>query len=372
MSDLVELLLVLGALYLAECAVWTQRSGLALLRSWGRTRVLFPPELLGNPEAGLMFSNPLPPLGDLFIVPAWPCSLSSEGLSIGPPLRVDPAARPLHEPVLLPMATVGSARSEDSRVLFDDGTAWDLGSSDEAQRWTQRLVALSTARPREREVRIRAWLRESLRDDELQSRLASFDAALGSLDPTVLVLFTLLFLLGPLAVWQYGLEHTWIPLLSLTGVAWLAVLAAVRAATQRLLSTGVRCSLSSWVTMAILPLAAIRARDTLARRLLAGFDPVFCAAALASQRAGPVVRSAQRQLAHPRGGEELASVRWFRLLYRDELTLALEPLGYDEAAALKAPDREPECLAYCPRCHDQFTSVTATCSACDARELTPF
>ena len=82
MGDLESLLLVLVALYLAECLVWLRRGTVGFVNVWGlrRTRwfLRHPGGTLANQRGAVTFANPLPPLGTIFFGQPAPLSLSAE------------------------------------------------------------------------------------------------------------------------------------------------------------------------------------------------------------------------------------------------------------------------------------------------------
>ena len=62
--------------------------------------------------------------------------------------------------------------------------------------------------------------------------------------------------------------------------------------------------------------------------------------------------------------------------YRDELQHALsrmlEKNGVDPQRLLAAPEREDNCVAYCPLCRAQYTVVREGCADCGYQELLKF
>src|SRR6266700_1553769 len=70
MGDLEGLLLVVAAIYLAECVVWVPRGAVVFNRYWIKTwRLLHPSAVIGNERGGLFLANPLPPFGTVLVSP---------------------------------------------------------------------------------------------------------------------------------------------------------------------------------------------------------------------------------------------------------------------------------------------------------------
>src|SRR5258708_36785352 len=79
MGDLEGLLLVVAAIYLAECVVWVPRGAVVFHRYWIKTwRLLHPSAVIGNDRGGLFLANPLPPLGTGLLSRQFMVSLSPE------------------------------------------------------------------------------------------------------------------------------------------------------------------------------------------------------------------------------------------------------------------------------------------------------
>jgi hypothetical protein len=94
MTDLELLFLVLGIIYIWECAWWAKRGSVGF-RTWlgYRWRMVYPGRLLGNQRGGLVFAHPLPPLGALLNSNAWPLSVSADAILAYVPPAIDPAGR---------------------------------------------------------------------------------------------------------------------------------------------------------------------------------------------------------------------------------------------------------------------------------------
>ena len=75
------LLLILILLYLSECLIWVKRESVAFVSAWGsRWRLSVPPSWTGNASGGILFLNPLPPAGHVFLSHLSPISISPSGI----------------------------------------------------------------------------------------------------------------------------------------------------------------------------------------------------------------------------------------------------------------------------------------------------
>jgi hypothetical protein len=129
------------------------------------------------------------------------------------------------------------------------------------------------------------------------------------------------------------------------------------------------------------PPAAIRACDALSRPQFERFHPLALASVVCP---APRLRAyAQKTLLDFRypagplateGRPELAAVEQFT---RATVLAAAEALlrrnGMEPEDITRAPEpADRTSLAFCPRCHSQFTRVDATCADCGNLPLTPF
>ena len=75
------LLFILILLYLSECLIWVKRESVAFVSAWGsRWRLSVPPSWMGNASGGILFLNPLPPAGRVFLSHLSPISISPSGI----------------------------------------------------------------------------------------------------------------------------------------------------------------------------------------------------------------------------------------------------------------------------------------------------
>jgi hypothetical protein len=134
------------------------------------------------------------------------------------------------------------------------------------------------------------------------------------------------------------------------------------------------------VQVSVVPMSAMRAHDHLARPVLAGYHPLAVARVLLADGdfrayAGRVVRD----LAMPVGpvmpgapAEAREAEESFRAMHRAAVADFLAREGVDPATFLAPPEaRDASSRSYCPRCHQQFVTVSGKCGDCGGMELKP-
>src|SRR5881396_3647174 len=130
MGELESLLLVLALIYLSECLVWVPRGALAF-SSWRGIRfgIRFSASWIGNQHGGLLLSNPLPPLGTVFIVPNLPLSLAPAAVFAYSSVCLDPAGRPWQSARHLSFDEVRNVGVDGRKLLVNDEVFFKAAST---------------------------------------------------------------------------------------------------------------------------------------------------------------------------------------------------------------------------------------------------
>src|ERR1051325_3325397 len=81
MTEGQTLLLILILVYLSDCLIWVKRESVAFVSVWGgRWRLTVPASWLGNSNGAVIFLNPVPPAGRIFLSHLLPISISPSGI----------------------------------------------------------------------------------------------------------------------------------------------------------------------------------------------------------------------------------------------------------------------------------------------------
>src|SRR5206468_1568421 len=163
MGELESLLLILALIYLSECLVWVRRGALAFA-SWRGNRFGLRPSgtWMSNQRGGLLLSNPLPPLGTIFIVPELPLSLAPTAVFAYSSVCLDPAGRPWQTARHLSFKEVFNVAVDGRKVLVNGGLFLKAASTFSARRLAELLRHLRKTAEHERAAAIEQMLDESL------------------------------------------------------------------------------------------------------------------------------------------------------------------------------------------------------------------
>jgi hypothetical protein len=356
MRELASLLVVVLLVYLFQCLCWAPtRAHVFSLEPGGES---------GRKKRGFLWSalnltgywaNPLPPLQPLLVVD-WP-HFQPEPETV----RIMPDA----EPVAIAWEELKVTRSGNK--LQCNGSVVLQGGAEQLKQSQEFLEKLKCAKVKERSKLIEAWLRKSTDAAAIDDRLKAFCQKSRWLDIAVNLQFFLLFLIVPMSFFRFGSRALWPMVGSILAtsifIAWRSV------KLHKFFFQGdSEGRFKSVFSTVLSPIYAIRAQDAVARDLLAGFHPVAVAGVMCSQKdleafAGEQLR-ANKFSSH--------GTSWYGEQLQLALTRMLEKKGIEAKRLLSAPERESDCVLYCPRCRAQYTKVREGCADCGYGELLAF
>ena len=351
--------LVLLAMYLLECIAWVPGGGVAFRacarRPWRPAAVLLGP-LRGRWT--LIVAGWLPAGGGVAVAEADAPALAPAGLC-----ACDGDADPR-----------GALRYEDLHHLEVDGVVVlsgarvvaRAGSHRHARHLRRLLERLREAPPAAREALIRAEHERLLDPRAARRRVARLAVCARPLRALARALAAALFVALPLVLLAGG------PLLAAPVLLAAVVLAWITTWTYRRLlrrAGGEGPIGERVITMALMPPAAIRADDFLARDLFGGLHwlplaRAACDPAAARAMAAGALRRV-RHLTDPEREGCCAAGEWAAREWRHRLERWIETELAPPAGLLGTPAPETAaCVAYCPRCLQQFTAARGGCPDC--------
>jgi hypothetical protein len=357
MRGLATLLLTVLLVYLFQCLCW----------AWPGAQVfsLEPSGQRGRKKRGFLWSalklrgywaNPLPPLQPLVVVD-WP--------AFQPAPEMVRLAQPGAEPVSLPWDQLKVTRSGNK--LLCNGSVVLQAGADQIKTQQEFLSKLKRANPKGRKKLIETWLRKATDTGAVEDLLKLFLHKSRWLDIAVNLQFFLLFMIVPMAFFRFGSRALWptvaVVLATSIFIAWQSW-----RLHKRFFPGDGDARFKSMFGTVLSPIYAIRAADTVARDLLAGFHPVAVAGVLCGQREFEAF--AAEQLRANLFGQ--TGVSWFRDQLQLALASMLEKKGVSVKQLLAPPERDGNCVVYCPRCRAQYTKTREDCADCGYGELLAF
>ena len=373
MSELQILFAVLIALYLFQCVAWVPQDATAFrptfFSGWKWEREGF---RLAAARLRAVPANPLPPLNGVAVCHPETIFVSPAGVS-----HAGGAAGPGGFTSFAGMSEVAAA-GKQVRI----GGAAFLGAAvpAEAERLAAWLESVRAMPEKKRGAAIEKRLAASLDGDRASERFAELHESAAWLEWTCTGLFSFLFVFLPLTVDAVGLVRVWPALLA----ALVALVAAIawqfRRAHRRLYPEGGEERWPAVMTIALSPVAAVRARDVLLRELFAGFHPLAVARALCAEvEFRRIAARMLREFTYPIPGSvgeqqdaAAACEAWYRERLGAAMRRALRDAGCEPEELLAPPAASgPQSESYCPRCCQQYAVTGGTCADCGGIPLEP-
>ncbi len=381
MDPFLELLAILAAIYAIECCAWL-RCGSVVLRErfvrWSRLASVL--EFLQNGRAGVCVLSPLPcdvaPGAHRFALSVSPRAVYAYSFQ-----AFTATGRPPQSEIYVEIDELPNVRAAHGRLQIGDRVAADLGSPSLALRYARLLRTLGAHREEDRAAIIARDLHTSLDARRVRRRWQRFRFGLLPLRCLATALFLIVFAVLPAVHYTTTIVPHWKVLLTVylyvhVLTVWCAYSLHRRTYPRHRSERRGKVGL-----MAFAPTYTMRAPQAVAADLLATFHPLAVAAVFLDEAqfrtfARRVLRDARSPI-DPVCGDERHAVRETEASFRAAALTAIEAMlvehGVDPDALLVAPERgDAECVAYCPRCEEQFATTEVRCEECGGKDLVPF
>jgi hypothetical protein len=380
MSEGQTLLLILILLYLTECLIWVKRESVAFVsRMGGRWRLTVPPSWLGNANGGLLFLNPLPPAGRVFLSHLSPVSISPSGICAYNLQTLPSEARsPGQTGHFLPFNKITHSTTDGVYLLVNGERFAKCATARQARTLAKLIGEMAKVSAAKRERLARNWISKQFAIDDAAARLREGNIVIQPMRELSLILFLFLFVVAPVLVTSFGLTGLVIPVAAVMVI--LAVLIGIlfHRVHKQLFPAETSERFENLVKMILCPPVAIRAPDILTRNLLAEYSPIVLANLLTGSNEQQFVRAFILDLQHPLKHEvsDETAEKTIGWTAAEQLNICLEQVKdgrYLEPEDLSAPtQREENSISYCPRCRCQFVVSAAECPDCPGVTLVDF
>lgn len=371
MTERQQLLGILGLIYLSECIRWVRRGGVVFnrapdLRIWRKS------PLLNNSHGDLHIGWPLPPFGEFLVARGLPWSIDTEGLVTATQASLHPDGAAPQAVLRLPWEECSRVTVDGERLLWNRKVLWLADTAAEAARLGAFLRTAAALPPTQREAWLDAAATALFDVATIRARWESIQSTLRPLRLAGSALWALMFLLLPLAVWQWGwTPPLWIGIPPLfLGSLWIA--RRLHQLHTQWFPTARDERFRIVLLAALSPVTAIRSAEVLSRPRFEEFHPAAAAMALLPRDASDAFcGQLWRELRHPRLPVPASDPDGNRILARWHERL----LGALRQAALahgfhpdrwEAPPQKSDTshARFCPRCHAQSTAAASTCREC--------
>ncbi len=378
MSDGQTLLLVLALLYLSDCWLWVTKQSVAFVSHWCRQwRVASLSSPLSNGRGGLLFMNPLPPLGCVFLSHLSPISVSSNGICAFNLQALPSVGRPVQTGRSLAFTEITDAGFDGAYVLVNNQRFTKTATTKQA-RVLSELINRMIAHPSDRERLVRAHIGGQFAAGEAAAVLQKANVLVKPIRTMCSILFLFLFVATPLLASFFGLLTLFIPVGVVMIVLAVQISIMFYQAHKKLYPHESQERIEDVVKMVLCPPVAIRATDLLTRNLLSEYSPVVVAGLLSGSAAQEFVRAFILDLQHPLKHEvsDEAAAETITWAAAEQLRHCLEYMnrtGNSKPEVFLAPYRPVgNSISYCPRCGCQFVVSAGSCPDCPGVGLLTF
>jgi hypothetical protein len=374
------LLLILILLYLSECLIWVKRESVAFVSTWGRRwRLAVPPSWMGNAKGGILFLNPLPPSGRVFLSHLSPISISPAGICAFNLQTLPFEARsPYRSGQFVPFSKVKDSRADGAYLIIDNEKFTKCATGKQARALADLIGAMTKASASKREAVARKWVVKQFAADDAAALLKESESLIKPIQQLGVILFLFLFVITPSLAITFGFASLIIPVAGVMVVLAIEIAIMFHRAHKKLYPAESSERLESVVKMILCPPVSIRAADILTKNLLADYSPIVLASVLPASGEQQFVRNVILDLKYPLKHELLDDTAQQTITWtiREQLNVCLEQVKkgrYLKPEDLVAPtQREENSISYCPRCHCQFVVSEVECSDCPGVELVSF
>lgn len=357
MTELGSLFLIVFVVYLIQCICWVNPDAAVFaLGVRGRGKRKSRGFVLSALDTAAFFGNPLPPLSPP-LVTQWPA------------FQLDPDsilfAGSKGEEVSIAWEKLEITRS-GSKLLCNGQQVF---KGDEAQSllYCELLEQLRKANRSRREKIIQKWLQKSLNVQSAGRHLKVFARRSLWLRITSNLQFFFLFFLLPWAIGTSVPRMLWLAIFVVMGTS-ITLAVDVWGLHRHFFGKAKDSRFKSAFTIALSPIAAIRACDTLCRDLVVNFHPVAVAGTLCSD-----IEFESLAGEHLRRGKFIAvSNEWYQKKLQSLIEQAIRQRGLDPERLWAPSVRMSGCIMYCPRCFAQYVTNRSECTDCGYEQLLAF
>jgi len=374
------LLLILILLYLSECLIWVKRESVAFVSAWGsRWRLSVPPSWMGNASGGILFLNPLPPAGRVFLSHLSPISISPAGICAFNLQTLPSEARsPYQSGQFLSFNQIKDSSSDGSYLVINKERFTKCATTKQAHALAKLIVALAKAPGSKRESMARTWVVKQFAADDAAALLKESAPLIEPIQQMGVILFLFLFVFTPSLAFTFGFAPLIIPVAAVMVALAVEIAIMFHRAHKKLYPAESAERLESLVKMILCPPVSIRAADILTKNLLAQYSPIVLASVLPGSGEQQFVRGVILDLKHPVRHEvsEADAEKTIEWTAGEQLNVCLDGVKkgrYLKPEELLAPaQREEQSISYCPRCRCQYVVSDGECPDCPGVELVDF
>ena len=379
MSDAETLLIVLIVLYLSDCLRWVHRNSVSFVSPFGLGwQLVLPSVIFGNRQGGLLYLNPLPPLGTLHICQSLPVSFSPEGMCSYITQEWTKGWPPVQVSRVIRYEDIKAVAASSNDVLINSELFVRCQSTSLAESLAHFIRDLARSPAETRGASITEQIEKMLDPAAARGRIAEYSTPILRQRISCISFFLYLFVLAPLVVFHASLIRLLPELIIGALVIQFITLGFYYHIHKSIHPRSKEERITNLIKMLLCPPTATRAIDVISRNLLERFHPITVAYLLCSEKEFQAF--AQRvllDLRYPLGvqdmSEEIQSIdRGFRRNVAASIESFIEKTDGNLEALLRPQFPEHSKYgSFCPRCLCGYIIASGQCADCVEIDLVP-
>jgi hypothetical protein len=374
------LLLVLWAVYIADCFLWQNKHSMAFVSWWGRTwKIQTASTTVGSASGGILFLNPFPPLGWFCLNQLVPISISPEAIASFNSQTIADAGRPNQKGEIVALSDVQKVSTHELELWINGRPFCKCRTKSNVADLAKLIEDIRTKSQEDRIPSIEAFWVQQMDLVSAENEQAAIRGQTATLRSLCNVQFLYLYLVAPCAAYVYGISNLIIPAAICMFI--LAIGIAVEyflvhtviyppAKTERLFGA---------IKMVFSPPISVRAADLVMQGSHQKQNCLTMACLLLPASSGEAfIARFIRDLRYPINispmNEATASVcKWQNAAIE---RLAEKHLPF-VAQCITKLNKQPvqmsaDCRSFCPRCLSQFSVESVNCPDCPGIPLVSF
>src|SRR6185369_1090633 len=195
-----------------ECLIWVKRESVAFVSAWRGWHLAKPSSWLGNARGGILFLNPLPPSGRVFLSHLSPVSISPSGVcALNVQTLPSEARSPYQTGEFLPFGKIKEAGVDGPYLTINNERFAQCTTAKQARALASVIAAMVKAPASKREGVARKWIAKQYSVNDATSLLKEAQKLIEPIQSLGLILFLFLFVLTPLLGVIVGLMTLIVP-----------------------------------------------------------------------------------------------------------------------------------------------------------------
>ena len=371
MSDELALFSVVGLIYLADCFLWVGKQSMAFV-AWAGNRwaVKIGSRFIRTAQGGLLFLNPLPPLGKILVCHLPPFSISPDGIcSINGQTIIEAGPRD-DDVTAVEFDEIESIEIKGRDLLVNDASFCRCKDTRQAESARSLIKSVREVAPDDRASVIeRFWDAQF----DVEAAAARLEESKKTIYLRVLcnILFIYLYILAPAAILYFQRPGLLIPLAA--GMVVLAVGIAVEFFLQhkKIHPSSVEERITSLVKMLLCPPVSVRACDLVTESIPGDFNPITVGSLiLRKHRFEDFAAVTLRNLKYPpidhlENSHGKKIIQWQNTILMEKASDRISDLALQQNTWFEPPQpNDQDVMSYCPRCLCQFTEENDLCPDC--------